>query len=256
MLELSQWHAHVEEQGAGPSLVLVHGFGGDFCSWDGLLPHLGQERHLLRYDLRDFGLSRAKSEEAFTHAGDLAELLAAKSIDRCDLAGVSMGGGIALRFALDHPERVRKLVLISPQITGWEWSAPWQAQWQVITTLAREGRMADAKQLWWEHKLFETTRATDAAAALREEIEHFAGQQWVRDNHALVFSDVERIHQLQVPTLLLTGERDLEEFRLMADIIEASSEQVRRVDIPGAGHLLHMEMAELCARHIEAFLSA
>jgi pimeloyl-ACP methyl ester carboxylesterase len=256
MLELSRWRAHVEEQGAGPSLVLVHGFGGDFCSWDGLLPHLGQERHLLRYDLRDFGLSRARSDEVFTHADDLAELLAVKSIDRCDLAGVSMGGGIALRFALDHPERVRKLVLISPQITGWEWSAPWQAQWQEIAALAREGRMADAKQLWWEHKLFETTRATDAARALRKEIEHFAGRQWVRDNHALVFSDVERIHELQAPTLLLTGERDLEEFRLMADIIEASSEQVRRVDIPGAGHLLHMEMPELCARHIEAFLSA
>ena len=246
---------HLQEQGEGLCTVFVHGFGGDLHSWDRLWPLLGASRHLLRYDLRDFGQSLANSDEAFTHVEDLAALLSAKSITRCDLIGVSMGGGVALRFALDHPELVRSLTLISPQISGWEWSTPWAEEWQEIVLLAREGDMTSAKNLWWNHALFATTRVSPAADALRHEIECFAGRQWLRDNHEMVMPDIERLHELQAPALLLTGVLDLEEFRLMADIIEASVENVRRVDIEGAGHLLQMEVPETCADHINAFIA-
>jgi pimeloyl-ACP methyl ester carboxylesterase len=255
MLELPGVHLHLEEQGEGPCAIFVHGFGGDLHSWDSLWSLL-RLRHSLRYDLRDFGHSQAASDAAFTHTGDLAALLKAKSIRQCDLIGVSMGGAVALSFALDHPDIVRSLILISPQISGWEWSEPWRAQWQQIAGLAREGRMDEAKALWWQHPLFETTRATVAAAALRHEIKTFAGRQWVRDNHDLVMPDIERLHELKLPTLLLTGDRDLDEFRLMADIIEASADNLRRIDIHGGGHLLHMEMPATCAAYINGFLEA
>lgn len=247
---------HIEEQGEGPCAVFVHGFGGNVSSWDRLWPLFGPGRHMLRYDLRDFGRSVADSDERFTHVGDLASLLKSRSITRCDLIGVSMGGGVALSFALDHPEMVRSLTLISPQLAGWEWSEPWRAQWAQITGLARVGRMDEAKELWWKHPLFETTRNSPAGVELRHEIEVFAGRQWVRDNHALVLPDIERVHELRVPTLLLTGALDVAEFRLMADIIEASAAVVRRVDIEGAGHMLHMEAAEICAAQISSFLEA
>jgi len=247
---------HAEEQGEGPCAVFVHGFGGDFCSWDGLWPLLQPGRRLLRYDLRGFGRSVAMSGERFTHTGDLVTLLAGRSIARCDLIGVSMGGGLALSFALDHPDIVRSLTLISPQISGWEWSEPWRAEWAKITGLARAGRVEEAKELWWLHPLFESTRGGPAGAKLRQEIEAFAGRQWVRDDHAMVLPDIERLHELAVPTLLLSGGLDVAEFRLMADIIEVGAETVRRIDIEGAGHMLHMEVPELCARHIDEFLEA
>lgn len=254
MIELSGAHIRCEDQGAGPCTVLVHGLGGDIYSWDRLWPLLSEDRRLLRYDLRDFGLSTAKSDASFTHVGDLAELLDTRSVDCCDLIGVSMGGSIALGFALDHPDKVRTLALISPQIAGWEWSEAWRERWQSLTVAAREGRMDEAKRLWWQHPMFDSTRATAAAEDLRQEIDRFAGRQWICDNHALVLPDIERLHELRSPTLLLTGERDLEDFRLMADIIEASSDSVQRMDVSGRGHLLHVEAPELCAQHIAAFL--
>jgi pimeloyl-ACP methyl ester carboxylesterase len=255
MLALPGVQLHLEEQGKGPYTVFVHGFGGDLHSWDSLWHFLG-DRHLLRYDLRDFGRSRATSDAAFTHTGDLAALLKARSVGQCDLIGISMGGAVALSFALDHPDIVRSLVLISPQISGWEWSEPWRAKWQNIAGLARAGKMDEAKNLWWEHGLFETTRNSPAGVVLRHEIEAFAGRQWVRDNHELVMPDIERLHELQAPTLLLTGARDLDEFRLMAEIIEASAGTVKRIDVQGAGHLLHMEMPGLCADYISGFLDS
>lgn len=254
MIELSSVRIRCEEQGAGPCAILVHGLGGDLHSWDRLWPLLGANRRWLRYDLRDFGESTAQSDASFTHVADLADLLDALSIDQCDLVGVSMGGGVALGFALDHPERVRSLVLISPQIAGWEWSDGWQARWQPLLDAARAGRIDEAKRLWWLHPMFDSIRETPAADDLREEIARFSGRQWLHDHHALVMPDIERLHALQPPTLLLTGAADMDEFHLMAGIIESSSERVRHVIVPGHGHLLHMEAPEQCADEIAKFL--
>ena len=57
-------------------------------------------------------------------------------------------------------------------------------------------------------------------------------------------------------TLLLTGGRDLEDFRLIADLVAASARAVQRVELPGAGHLLHLEAPAVCARQLLAFLRA
>ncbi|WP_159872687.1 alpha/beta fold hydrolase [Novosphingobium sp. 9U] len=133
--------AAVDESGPadGPALVLLHGQGGDLHSWDELWTKLSSKHHVVRYDLRGYGNSTAVSGGVFSHADDLALLLDAMSLEACELAGVSMGGGIALNFALNYPERVRRLVLISPQILGWDWSEGWRTDWARLTDAVRAG---------------------------------------------------------------------------------------------------------------------
>jgi pimeloyl-ACP methyl ester carboxylesterase len=253
VIDLSGMRAFLESDGEGPCVFFIHGQGGDLRTWDRIWPFLPRNRRLVRYDLRGFGGSVATTDQRYRHSQDLVELLDALSIEKIDLVGVSMGGGIALSFALDHPFRVRSLILISPQIAGWEWSVPWRVRWQSIVDAARSGRMVHAKQLWWDHPMFASIRNTEAAADLRDEIERFEGKQWIADGHALVMPDIERLHELRSPTLLLSGGRDMDEFHLMADIIAASSEAVDRVDLENAGHLLHMEQPQSCAGHMVAF---
>lgn len=261
ILTLSTPHVdfHAHKRGSHPHAVFLHGFGDDLHTWDGvwsaLAANLGDSFAALRYDLRGFGASVCRQHVPFKHADDLLTVLNATAIDRCDLIGSSMGGGVALNFTLDHPQRVRNLVLISPHLVAWEWSQSWLKALQPIVDCARAGAMEEARRLWWQHPLFATTRATAAGPALFESIMRFPGEQWVHDHHVPMLPDVERLHLLATRTLLLTGGRDLDEFRLIADLIEASASRLRRVDDPARGHLLHLEDPAGCAEKISAFLT-
>ncbi len=62
------------------------------------------------------------------------------------------------------------------------------------------------------------------------------------------------MYRLTIPTLLLSGRRDLDDFRLIADLIEASADSVTRVNFANSGHVLQLEEAAACAEQIKAFL--
>jgi pimeloyl-ACP methyl ester carboxylesterase len=245
---------NVEQRGAKPRVVFLHGFGSDLHTWDLLWRELDGSLQMLRYDLRDYGASVGRAG-AYSHSEDLLALLNTRAIADCDLVGVSMGGGVALNFALDHPERVRRLVLISPDLVGWEWSREWRELSRPIVTLARHGELAAARQLWWQHPLFATTRASCAGPALLESIQHFSGAQWLHDEHRPMMPDVERLHRLAASTLLLTGGRDMGEIRVIAGLIENSTTTVQRIDEPALGHLIHLEDPRGCAQNISEFLA-
>jgi len=247
----------VEAQGEGaPPLVLIHGFGDDRHIWDRLSAALSQRRQVVRYDLRGFGDSVEHGNAPFRHSRDLLSILDTLGIPQCDLLGASMGGSVALSFALDFPARVRRLILISPGIVGWEWSPAWNDRWALITEAARKGEMASAHDLWWNHPLFETTRANPAAGeCLRRSISRYSGRHWVADNEQPSLPDLDRLPALAVPTLLLTGSCDLPDFRLIADLIAGAAPDVSRFDVEGAGHLLHLERPQEVIIRIAEFLA-
>jgi 3-oxoadipate enol-lactonase/2-succinyl-6-hydroxy-2,4-cyclohexadiene-1-carboxylate synthase len=241
-------------RGDSPRIAFLHGFGGNRKDWDRLWDALPQEPGLLRYDQRGFGNSDDRASEPFSHTADLLALLDAQEIDRIDLVGLSFGGAISCNFALDHPDRVNRLVLISPILMGWDWSDEWRQHWRPITDAARSGNMTLAKNLWWENPLFATTRASDAVTELRASIESFSGAQWIKDNQQPILPDIDRLYNLSVPTLLLTGTLDLPDFQLVANLLEAAAPNLIRIDYSEAGHLLNLECAGQVARDIGDFL--
>ncbi len=246
---------HARQCGAEPGAVFLHGFGSDLHTWDGVWVALGGALPALRYDLRGFGGSAGSESAGFSHAEDLLHILDATGLAAVDLVGVSMGGSVALNFTLDHPERVRSLVLVSPGLVAWEWSREWLDLWQPIVDCARGGDMDGARRLWWQHPLFASTRDSVGGPALHEAIMRFRGVQWIRADHRPMLPDVERLHSLDTRTLLLTGGRDLADFRLIADLLEASAGNLVRIDHAARGHLLHLEDPAGCAREILAFLA-
>lgn len=246
--------------GNGTPLVLAHGFGGSRQDWDAVIAalptSLAADLPLIAYDARGFGASPAEPGVPFSHADDLLSLLDALDVKRADLCGLSMGGGNVLHFALDHPERVRRLVLISPLMLGWSWTSDWIDRWKAMGRAARAGDLMAARDLWWNHPLFDSTREIpEAAAHLKASIGAFPGTQWAQDDQRPELPDVDRLTTLSVPTLLLTGERDTEDFRLIAELIAGAGQNVTRIDHAESGHLLNLEIPDVLAGEIRTFLS-
>src|SRR5882762_8482820 len=99
------------------TLVLVHEMGGSLESWDDVAPRLAETRRVLRYDARGAGLSQKVRGQlgVDTMADDIAALLDALGIaGKVALAGVAVGGAIALHFAARCPERTSAVVVGSP----------------------------------------------------------------------------------------------------------------------------------------------
>ena len=117
-IELDGVALRYELSGAGDrTLVLVHEMGGSLESWDEVAPHLATSRRVLRYDTRGAGMSqKVRGELTFaTMAADIAALLDTLRITgKVALAGIAVGGAIALQFAAQYPGRASALIAGSP----------------------------------------------------------------------------------------------------------------------------------------------
>lgn len=244
-----------EQRGDPPALVFVHGMAGDRHEWDSLVRALPPDLAVLRYDLRGFGHSTAEDGVSFSHADDLVALFDERGIGRTAVLGLSMGGGIALNFALSHPQRVSRLILISPAMVGWEWSDEWRDLWRGVASAARSGDMALARERWWMHPMFAVARQSDAAGELRHAFDAYHGRQWIRDYQRDELPDIDRLHALAMPALLITGGQDFADLRLIADVIKGAAPQVTRIDFEGADHMVHLERPREVAQAVVEFLN-
>ncbi len=103
-----------ELEGAGPALVLTHGFAAPTSGWAPVVAELRPHFRMLLYDVRGHGRTSVPPADTFSvpqFAADLRGLLDALAIDRAHIAGVSMGGMISAQFACDYPDRVQSLLL-------------------------------------------------------------------------------------------------------------------------------------------------
>ncbi len=119
MMEIAGTRLHVLEGGpkAGPSVMLMHGFGSSLQTWDPWAEALQRNYRVIRFDLPGCGLSEPDPTGDYGDARTieiLAALMERLGVAKASLIGNSIGGRIAWRFAAEHPERVAKLVLVSP----------------------------------------------------------------------------------------------------------------------------------------------
>jgi 3-oxoadipate enol-lactonase len=198
-----------ELDGSGTPLVLTHGLGDSLHFWDGVAPELAAQHALLRWDVRGFGESDKPPGPygAALFADDLAALLDALAIDRVHLGGISMGGVIAQRFALDHPQRLRSLILCS---TSSEIGPAGTANWRRLAdSIEQRGFGAGARDA--------SRSFSPAFAAAHPEVVAAAGQQTASNEPrayaaaARAMSDYHwtaELARVRVPVLILQGLAD------------------------------------------------
>ena len=112
-LKTTNAEIYYEATGHGPAILFAHGAGGNAASWWQQVPKFARDHRVIVFDHRGFGRSRCTPEN-FSPAlfeGDALAILDAERVDRAGVVCQSMGGWTGVRLAVNHPERVRALVL-------------------------------------------------------------------------------------------------------------------------------------------------
>jgi len=104
---------HFKQLGHGEPLVLLHGLFGSGDNWFGVAPRLAEKFHVFAPDLRNHGYSPHHAEMGYPlMAADVEKFFLSQKIESAHVVGHSMGGKVAMQFALDFPARVKKLVVV------------------------------------------------------------------------------------------------------------------------------------------------
>ena len=244
-------------EGRGPAVLLLHGVGGNHTVWNDMILGLAKEFLVLAPDLRGHGRTRAPDESRFTFAemmGDILRLLDDRGVASAHLVGLSAGALLALRTALDHPDRVRSLTMVGGAAYTDSHTRAVAERWE--ETYSQEGTDRFALRLlkdlyypdWVEANL-------DFADAVREQVKHedFApAARWARAMGS--FDERSRIASVARPTLIVQALNDA--------VVEASHARILRQSIPGAqvrllaetGHMVPVERPQELLEAIAAFV--
>lgn len=251
---------YYEVNGEGPPLVLIRGLTRSLRFWDRLLPHLEGRFRLLTYDHRGIGRSPITGRRFSVKdlADDLAGVIAASGLERAHVFGLSLGGMVALRLALDHPERVERLVLGATSAGVFHKTMP---RLDSLAVLAATASLPKPLQV----KLQAPRLMSPAFCAANPDVcaswvphlerEPINGRVALQQALAASFHDVtSRLAEVQHDVLVVTGDADrLIPHRHSLRLAERIS-NARLVVLPGVGHDIAAEAPADVAAHLRDFL--
>ncbi|HKY02892.1 MAG TPA: alpha/beta hydrolase [Burkholderiales bacterium] len=245
--------------GQGAPIVFLHAFMLDQRMWDAQFHALASHFRVIRYDLRGFGRSSLPDPAVpYSHRDDLRALLVHLNLKKAHLVGASMGGRIALDFALAYPEFSDAIALLDPVLGGWEWSPTWLSSYGNVVRAAQRGDIAAAKAAWLSHPIFATARTNpELYTRLRQMVNDYSGWHFTHADPARELSPVaaRQLNRLRGPLLTIVGERDLPDFQNIAQRLERDARS-QRVSLPGVGHLCGMEAPERVNERLISFFKA
>jgi 3-oxoadipate enol-lactonase len=246
-----QWDA----AGRGAPVVFLHGFTFDRRLWAPQLTALSPHVRAVRYDLRGFGSSTAPIGP-YRHIDDLRTLLCRLEIERPVLVGLSLGANIALPYAIKHPEAVAGLVLASPGLPGHRWKV--QRPVDAVADYATTHDVEQTKLFWLGHPVFASlARYPQARAAVELMVRDYSGWHWRSADLQQPGPDIRAgLAGLRIPTLVISGDQDVEGYREIAAEIAATVPGARLVRYADAGHVMSLEQPERFSAHVLDFVRA
>jgi len=253
---------HVEAEGRGPLLVLGHGFGGSARNFRGQARALADAARVMRFDARGHARSEAPDDPAaYTPAAfvaDIGRVLDGAGARDGIVGGLSMGAGIALRFALAHPERTRGLVLAAFPPGADRPGGYAAVAERFADRIERDGlEAAGAEFVWGPDSGLD---AGGAALVRRGFLEHRAAAmahvlRGVIAAQPTVAELVPDLARVQAPTLVIVGARD----RISLDASRALARALPHaeiVEVADAGHLVNLARPAEFNAAVARFLAA
>jgi pimeloyl-ACP methyl ester carboxylesterase len=242
-LDVQDGRLFYEVRGEGPPVVLIHGGATHLGMWDDQFDLFARHYRVVRYDVRGFGKS-GSGEVPHSQWDDLLALLQHLEIERTHIVGLSLGGRIAVDFALQHPQMVDRLVLAGPGLSGWQFE---REEW--VGELARAIESGDkraASEAWLQSPYLEAANEIPGLAERLRQLVLESEQSWIPifRGRRLTPPAVERLSELKAQTLVILGSRDVNDIHRIVKLIAEKCPGARKVVLEGAGHMVNMEQPE------------
>ena len=247
------------EQGdpSGIPLLLLHGFADSWRSFELVLPHLPESIHAFALTQRGHGdASRpAAGYGVRDFATDLAQFQDAVHLRAAVIAGHSMGSGVALRYAIDHPERTTGLVLVGATPTMGATGTAREVWDSTISKLTDPVDPALVRGMT-EGMLAQPVPQAFLDAAIQEgvKVPAFVWQAAFESRWHLEGDYSGELDKIKAPTLIVWGDRDARYARSEQDTLASAIAGSRLLVYAGAGHLLHWEEPQRFASDLVTFV--
>ena len=239
---------YYEDHGAGPAVLLSHGYSATSQMWRGQVAPISAKHRLITWDMRGHGLSDSPEDQAeYSEAAtvdDMAAILGACGIEKAVIGGLSLGGYMSLAFNVAHPAMVGSLMLFD---TGPGYKNPKGRDGWNETAMTRakvfEEKGLDALGRSAEVQVSTHRSAAGLAKAARGMLAQF--------NDSVITS----LEHINVPTLVLVGANDTP-FLAATDYMSAKIPGAKRVTIPDAGHAANIDQPAAFNEAVLEFLAS
>jgi pimeloyl-ACP methyl ester carboxylesterase len=262
------FHVHYQEEGDPglPQLVLLHGFGDSFTTWEGWVRELKPKFHVISVDFPGHGLTRAPDGYLLSSDGlaDFVDAFAAKlALPKFAVAGNSMGGGAAWQLAVRHPDRVYALILVDA--AGFPNEKPPAEvplafkilQYSVGRALLRNIDNRPLIDEGLKTDVYDKSVITAAFVDRWAEFQRAPGHRAILmavNPRAHTQATAEMLSTIKVPTLVLHGESDVLIEPASARKFAAAIPAATLITYPQVGHLPQIENPLHSAADVAAFL--
>ena len=262
--EIAGARVRVREEGdAGkPAILLIHGFTYSLESWDVWAETLKNDYRVIRYDLLGHGLTGPDAQRRYApqeRAAFIGDVMDALGLSSAIIAGNSLGGLAAWRFAADNPARVDALIMVSPGAypyngvsdTPVEIPAAMKAY---LMTAPEAGVRASAELVYHDNDKITEARLSLMRDMIRREGN---GEAMIQSLEAFVLPDPqEALSRIEAPTLILWGEEDVIIPVEQGRRLETAIKDARLIVYPGIGHAAQEEAPAQSVEDALDFLSA
>jgi pimeloyl-ACP methyl ester carboxylesterase len=251
---------HYEREGEGLPVVFLHAGVADSRMWQPQMRAFARQFECIAPDMRGFGKS-ALPPGSWSPVADLLGLINHLRLKPVHLVGCSIGGGVAIDFAIEHGERISKLVLVGPGVGGVQFGGKYPELLAAMEAAEKAGDHkaiieADAR-LWLDGPRRPAGYVKDPIRKLFFEMDDNSESDL--DSAPIQHIDppaAERLHEITAPTLVVVGDEDAPPIFDAVDLLMEKVPHARKAVIHDAAHLPNLEHPEEFNRIVLEFLLA
>jgi pimeloyl-ACP methyl ester carboxylesterase len=255
---------HFRDEGKGPPVVLIHANFANLIGWDPWVDALKDHYRVIRFDMTSHGLTGPDPRGDYTQERTLAiidKFIDSLKLEKLSIAGTSMGGTMAIQYTNRHPEKIDKLILLSPgSLEGKERKAGPRGEVPDAAYILKYIMPRALPAFMLKSGFGDQSRLTDELIDRWYDMWMREGQREAQLDRLKQYKSgniEEMIRQLRTPTLLLWGEANttakFEQAFEFKELLE-NTESLYMVTYPGVGHMAVQEAGAETGKDVRAFL--